>query len=526
MTPGYLRPACVALLVAAFALDLVTPQAFVAAILLNAPIALSSLTLDRRFTQILIACALVANVVAGYANGVADGYHWDQIALGDRVISGLSFLLVGGLSVATQTAAKRAGELAARQDRATREREVGRAIDAVRASMNAELIVRAIAREACAAFGCERAWVYAFSPSATSPTTYVARAGGGEVAVETARPPAEVLSLIERLGSQREPAAVTPDDPLGRLLLHTLGVEQAVAAAIVDRDTAFGVLVIGRAGAAFDAPAEEMLRYFAQQAAIALGRAGLFAELAARNDELAQVNGALAERSDVIRDIVFALSHDLRTPLAAAGMTMRQALGGAYGPLPDAYVAILRRSVSSNDELQRLAETLLLVSRYESGDHSVRRERVDVAATAADVAAELEPMWAEKGVAVTSRGAGPVWVNGDPSELRRALVNLVANAVKFTPAGGSVDIDVSARDGRAIVRVEDTGYGVPERARPHLFERLQEVRSSAGAGSGLGLYIVRLIARSTEGDIAYAPREGAGSVFTLDLPLLQDPVTA
>ena len=116
----------------------------------------------------------------------------------------------------------------------------------------------------------------------------------------------------------------------------------------------------------------------------------MFVQLADGNAGLARANEALRERNDIIRDIVYALSHDLRTPLTAAGMTMRQALSGAYGPLPEAYREILRRSLESNDELQRLAETLLLVSRYESGENSRVREHLAVRALAESVVVELE----------------------------------------------------------------------------------------------------------------------------------------
>jgi signal transduction histidine kinase len=513
-------------LLAAFAIDLVTPQLFITAILLNVPIALSSLALDRRFTEGLIVAAVLADALAGYANGVTAGYHWDSIAIGDRILAGMSFLLVGGLSIATQSSAKRAGELAARQDRIALERTVSRAVEVIGASVNAELIYRAVAREACAAFPADRAWVFAFDPSPTSPTTYVARGGFDDVEVASARPSGEVLSLLERMTRERTPLEVTRSDAIGRLLLDTLGVEDAVAATIADRDTVFGVLVIGRVEAPFDPPVDDMLSLFVQQSAVALAQAALFVQLAARNEELARANAALIERSDVIRDIVYALSHDLRTPLTAAGMTMRQALAGAFGVLPPAYAEILRRTVAANDELQRLAETLLLVSRYESGDRSTRREPVDVTRLAADVVAELEPLWREKGVGVTTVADAPVAVAADPGELRRALVNLIANAVAFTPSGGAVAVRARASTDRAVVDVEDTGYGVPESERGQLFERVRSVPSRLGSGSGLGLFVVRLIAESHGGTVRYAPNHGGGSVFTLELPLLPSPVAA
>ena len=97
------------LLLAAFGIDVATPQLFVVAILFNGPIALSSLALDSRFTRVLILAAIVLNGIACYANGVHDGYRWEAIAIGDRLIAALSFLLVGGLSIATQASAARAG---------------------------------------------------------------------------------------------------------------------------------------------------------------------------------------------------------------------------------------------------------------------------------------------------------------------------------------------------------------------------------------------------------------------------------
>ncbi|MBD5654828.1 MAG: HAMP domain-containing histidine kinase [Candidatus Eremiobacteraeota bacterium] len=237
-------------------------------------------------------------------------------------------------------------------------------------------------------------------------------------------------------------------------------------------------------------------------------------------------NVALRERGDVIRDIVYALSHDLRTPLSAAGMTMRQALDGAFGLLPARYREILKRTIASNQELQRLSETLLLVSRYESGDRSMRREPVPLALLAHDVVAELEPLWRGKELALNVDATAEPVVLGDERELRRALVNLIANAVTWTPAHRTIDVRVEAVTDRAVVVVQDDGYGVPEGERAHLFERLSAAPSRHGAGSGLGLYLVRRIAESHDGTISYVALESGGSKFALSLPLAPVPVPA
>jgi signal transduction histidine kinase len=518
MSERWIRPSCVGLLVAAWILDLFTPQLFVVAILLNAPIAMSSLALDSRFTRWLVVLALVANVSAAYVNGVHDGYRWEAVAIADRIIAGLSFLLVGGLSIATQRSAARAGELTARQDRAARERSVRRAVEGVRSSINPELVKRAIVREARNSLGVDVAIFYAFEPNIDEPVTYTS-SDGKEVEIGTARPPGEILSLLHRMAEHREGmVTLLETDALGRLRLDTFGARSAIAASLVEHETSFGVLVVLRRSHDFEAHYEEGLAAFVDQSAIALAQAKLFAQLGVRNEELAAANAALRERGDVIRDIVYALSHDLRTPLSAARMTMQQALDGAYGDLPPVYREILERTIASNDELQRLAETLLLVSRYESGDRSVRREPVDLGAVAADVMGELEPLWRRKHLDVRLAVDGTTTALGDPREVRRAIVNLLANAITWTPNGRSISLHVAAGTSAAIT-IDDTGYGVPEGERARLFERVGQTDSRQGSGSGLGLYLVRRIAESHGGNVTYSPRPDGGSRFALELPL-------
>lgn len=260
---------------------------------------------------------------------------------------------------------------------------------------------------------------------------------------------------------------------------------------------------------------------------VLVGTLGSIARLATQRSERLAAHEQLAERGEVIRDIVHAISHDLRTPLAATAMTLQQAIEGKYGALPAEYQDILRRSVESNNELRRLAETLLLVARYESGEYSQVRKPVSLARLVRSVVDEMEPLWSQKRIHVSVKNDDRAVVRGDEGELRRATINLLANAVKATPEEGDISLQLSRNGARAFLFVEDTGYGVVEARRASLFERIPASDVAPhGAGSGLGLYIVRRIAEQHGGSVSYAPREPNGSVFVIALPLESERSTA
>ncbi len=397
---------CIVLLLLAFMFDMLTPQALVAAILLTVPVALSSLVLDRRITQGFVVAALVANVVAGYYNGVHEGHHWDAIAIANRALAGFSIVLVGWLGTVAQAAAERSGQLVARQRQAQREQALRRSMGTIRSSLNVELVARAIVREAVTALDVRGAKLFTIEGHALAATTYSWERGDEDVEVSRARPAAELLSLLQVAMSERRLVIVTPSDALGRFALDTLKAGHAMLVPLINDQITFGILLLVAAEAPSSAPeTEQWVQAFADQATVAAAQASLFVELADRNLELQQAVETLEHRGEVIRDLVYALSHDLRTPLTAAAVTLQQALDGMYGSLPEGYREILRRSLAANDELRNLAETLLLVARYESGDQAKDRVVVQVYPLIAAVIAELEPMWRMKRIECVVTGS-------------------------------------------------------------------------------------------------------------------------
>jgi heavy metal sensor kinase len=213
-------------------------------------------------------------------------------------------------------------------------------------------------------------------------------------------------------------------------------------------------------------------------------------------------------------------SHELRTPLALFRGQIEVALNQRR-TVKD-YQTILASLHEDAERMSLLLGDLLTLARADAGQENLFRERVDLADVADEVVAVMQPLAEKKAVDLARDQGTSAPVDGDQTRLLQLLVNLVDNAVKYTPTGGRVAVTVDRLANQARLRVADTGVGIAPENVPHIFERFYRVdkaRSRAEGGSGLGLAIVEWIVHAHGGTIAVASETGRGTTFTVTLPL-------
>ena len=251
-----------------------------------------------------------------------------------------------------------------------------------------------------------------------------------------------------------------------------------------------------------------------QATAVHIDDAGAWAALAVFHD-LTEVRRLEGMRRDFISNV----SHELRTPLAgirAAAETLQE---GAIDDRPAAieFMGHIQREV---DRMTQLVEELLELSRIESGAAPLHFAPLDASMLVADTVKRFARQAERAGLSLTAEpDAGALAIIGDGERLERALGNFVANALKFTPAGGSIIVKAAADDGHVAISVTDTGIGIEPETRARVFERFYKAdRGRGDGGTGLGLAIVKHIVLAHEGNVSVESRPGHGSTFTMRLP--------
>jgi heavy metal sensor kinase len=213
-------------------------------------------------------------------------------------------------------------------------------------------------------------------------------------------------------------------------------------------------------------------------------------------------------------------SHELRTPLTILRGELEAAVQQPQ-TTPELRET-LGSALEETERLSRIVESLMMIARLDAGEAKVERAPFDLAELTSSTTEQMRLLAEDKNVALRCEAKRQVRIEGDRSRLKQVIVNLVDNAIKYTPDGGHVGVKVYASNGCGALEVTDNGVGIPAEALPHIFERFYRVdkaRSRQMGGAGLGLSIIKAIVTAHGGQVKVESVEGEGSRFLVELPI-------
>ncbi len=236
--------------------------------------------------------------------------------------------------------------------------------------------------------------------------------------------------------------------------------------------------------------------------------------------------GRLERNFRSLRRFTADASHELKTPLTVLRSGIERAV--THPKIPPEALEVLEETLGEVNQMAETVDSLLMLARADEGRAPLHLEQLDLREILQDVAETGSILGEQAGVDVEVRvPEGPMWLAADQRRIRQLLMNLLTNAIKYTPAGGNVEIDAAATNGTVALKVRDTGMGIAPGDLPHIFDRFwraDEARSRTGArpGSGLGLAICKWIAEAHGGTIVARSRPGRGTTFSVTLPTVEE----
>ena len=247
------------------------------------------------------------------------------------------------------------------------------------------------------------------------------------------------------------------------------------------------------------------------------------AELARLTTQLNEMIGRLEMSFTALRRFTADASHELKTPLAVLRADVERAMHVPQGSTEQ--LVALEEALHETTRMADLVESLLTLARADEGRFDLVRESVALEPMARDVFETALILGEDAGLTVTMPQADVCVVNGDPTRLRQLFLNLITNAIKYTPRGGEVELQLVATEQEAIFSVRDTGIGIAAIDLPNIFDRFYRAdrvraRQTERGGFGLGLSISQWIAQAHGGTLTVQSRLHRGSTFTVTLPVM------
>lgn len=250
------------------------------------------------------------------------------------------------------------------------------------------------------------------------------------------------------------------------------------------------------------------------------------------NDEIAQLGRTFNMMSEKLQnmdqmrnDFISNASHELKTPLSAMKILIESLLHQDT-PDPSMTKEFLGDINQEIDRLSAIVGDLLTIVRFDSKSEKLQMEPIALDELLFDTLSRLSPVAKKAKISIEPSCDELCFVNGDPIKLQQVIYNLVDNAIKYTPEGGSVWVRLYTEAQKAVLEVRDNGIGIPKESLPHLFDRFYRVdkaRSRSTGGTGLGLSIVQSVVHLHGGDIEVDSEDNVGTVFHVYLPLVEDP---
>ena len=234
------------------------------------------------------------------------------------------------------------------------------------------------------------------------------------------------------------------------------------------------------------------------------------------NDMIGRLEAAFNRQRQFTADA----SHELRTPLAI--MQAEATLALSKERTIEDYQKSLETISQESAYMSSVIGKLLFLARSDAGKEQLNFEDVDLKELITGLSANIETLAIDKGIKFTVDAKENLIVNGDKVKLRQLFINILENAVRYTPTGGNISVLLEKKDSNAVTAISDTGIGIPPEHLPHIFERFYRVdkaRSRADGGVGLGMAIAKYIADSHGGKIEVESQVGKGTTITVTIPL-------